>query len=298
MMEVSYGRVEGVIRGIVSVLARIWSNKAARFGLSTLIFYILMATVGPLILPYKPVIASSVNVFQPPRLWPPIYWFGTDNVGEPLLVDIVNGAPFVLEVSLLTALYTTVLGLLVGIVAGFSGGYVDAALSFVSQVLMTIPSLLLVMIMATMIHTNNPLILSGILSITGWTGLALSVRSQILSMRELPYIEVSRVLGLSGGYILFKEITPKIMPYVWINFILNMEGAVYASVGLYFLGLLPFQNYNWGALISEALGYGAYYGGRALPILIVPVVFVTLYMVALIELAYGVDEVINPRLRK
>ncbi|WP_291999138.1 ABC transporter permease, partial [Caldivirga sp.] len=233
-----------------------------------------------------------------PRLWPPIYWFGTDNVGEPLLVDIVNGAPFVLEVSLLTALYTTVLGLLVGIVAGFSGGYVDAALSFISQVLMTIPSLLLVMIMATMIHTNNPLILSGILSITGWTGLALSVRSQILSMRELPYIEVSRVLGLSGGYILFKEITPKIMPYVWINFILNMEGAVYASVGLYFLGLLPFQNYNWGALISEALGYGAYYGGRALPILIVPVVFVTLYMVALIELAYGIDEVINPRLRK
>lgn len=298
MMEVSYSRVEGAIKSVFNILRLIWVNKSARFGLLTLMFYILMATVGPIILPYKPIIASSTNVFQPPRLWPPVYWFGTDNVGVPLLVDIINGAPFVLEVSLLTALYTTVLGLLAGIVAGFKGGYVDATLSFISQVLMTIPSLLLVMIMATMIHTNNPLILSGILSITGWTGLALSVRSQILSMRELPYIEVSRVLGLSGSYILFKEITPKIMPYVWINFILNMEGAVYASVGLYFLGLLPFQNYNWGALISQALAYGAYYGGRALPILIVPVVFVTLYMVALIELAYGIDEVINPRLRK
>ncbi|KUO90274.1 MAG: hypothetical protein AT713_05765 [Caldivirga sp. JCHS_4] len=109
---------------------------------------------------------------------------------------------------------------------------------------------------------------------------------------------MSRVLGLSGSYILFKEITPKIMPYVWINFILNMEGAVYAAVGLYFLGLLPYQNYNWGALINQALSYGAYFGGRALLILVVPVVFVTLYMVALIELAYGIDEIINPRLRK
>ena len=298
MMEVSYGRVEGILRGIGRTLRMIWSNKAARFGLLVLLFYVLMAAIGPIILPLKPVIASSANVFQPPRLWPPIYWFGTDNVGVPLTVDIVNGAPFVLEVSLLSALYTTVLGLLVGIVAGFKGGYTDAALSFISQVLMTIPSLLLVMIMATMIHTNNPFILAGILSITGWTGLALSVRSQILAMREYPYIEVSRVLGLSGSYILFKEITPKIMPYVWINFILNMEGAVYAAVGLYFLGLLPYQNYNWGALINQALSYGAYFGGRALPILVVPVVFVTLYMVALIELAYGIDEIINPRLRK
>ncbi|KUO90273.1 MAG: hypothetical protein AT713_05760 [Caldivirga sp. JCHS_4] len=186
MMEVSYGRVEGILRGIGRTLRMIWSSKAARFGLLVLLFYILMAAIGPIILPLKPVIASSTNVFQPPRLWPPIYWFGTDNVGVPLTVDIVNGAPFVLEVSLLSALYTTVLGLLVGIVAGFKGGYTDATLSFISQVLMTIPSLLLVMIMATMIHTNNPFILSGILSITGWTGLALSVRSQILAMREYP----------------------------------------------------------------------------------------------------------------
>mgnify|MGYP001770764566 CR=1 FL=1 len=297
MMERLQGTYNA-LRGTLRTLRLIWGNKAARFGLVILLIYIAMAIIGPILLPYKPIIASSANVFQPPRLWPPLYWFGTDNVGVPLIVDIVNGAPFVLEISLLSALYTTVIGLVVGIVAGYRGGYADAALSFISQVLMTIPSLLLVMIIAAFIRTNNPFILAGILSITGWTGLALSVRSQVLAMREYPYIEVSRVLGLSSSYILFKEITPKIMPYIWINFILNMEGAVYAAVGLYFLGLLPYQNYNWGALISLALSYGAYYGGRALPMLVVPVIVVTLYMVALIELAYGIDEVINPRLRR
>lgn len=291
-------RVSSTVSGWLRILRLIWSNKAAGFGLSVLIFYILMAIVGPIILPYKPVIASVSNVYEPPKPWPPIYWFGTDNIGVPLLVDIVNGAPFVLEVSLLSALYTTIVGLVVGIVAGYKGGYADAALSFISQVLMTIPSLLLVLIIATFVHTSNPFILAGILSITGWTGLALAIRSQVLAMREYPYIEVSRVLGLSSSYIFFKEITPKIMPYVWINFILNMEGAVYAAVGLYFLGLLPYQNYNWGALINEALAYGAYYGGKAVFLLIIPVIFVTLYMVALIELAYGIDEVINPRIRK
>ena len=297
MMERLQGTYNA-LRGTLRTLRLIWGNKAARFGLVVLLIYIAMAIIGPILLPYKPIIASSANVFQPPRLWPPLYWFGTDNVGVPLIVDIVNGAPFVLEISLLSALYTTVIGLVVGIVAGYKGGYADAALSFISQVLMTIPSLLLVMIIAAFIKTNNPFILAGILSITGWTGLALSVRSQVLAMREYPYIEVSRVLGLSSSYILFKEITPKIMPYIWINFILNMEGAVYAAVGLYFLGLLPYQNYNWGALINQALNYGAYYGGKALPMLVVPVIVVTLYMVALIELAYGIDEVINPRLRR
>lgn len=235
---------------------------------------------------------------QPPKLWPPIYWFGTDNVGEPVLVDIVNGAPFIIEISFLAGLYTTLIGLVVGLISGYFGGIVDSIIMLFNDALLTIPSLLITVIVAVMVHTTNPLILAGVLSITGWTGLARSVRSQVLASKEYPYIEVSKVLGLKWSYVLYKEILPTIVPYVWINLILNMEGSLYAAVGLYYLGLLPFDPTNWGYMISNALSLGAAYGSSAIWYFFFPTLFVVLFMVGLIELAYGIDEVINPRLRR
>ncbi|MBP1449664.1 MAG: ABC transporter permease [Thermoproteus sp.] len=285
-------------RGAPTALKLLWANKAARFGLLVVIAYVIMAALGPLVLPYKPTLAKPSEVLLPPQSWPPERWLGTDSIGQGILVDIVNGAPFVLLISFLAGLFTTAIGVAVGIIAGFLGKRVDAVLMVITDVLMTIPSFLLTIVIATMFRSSNPLFLAAILSITGWTGLARAVRSQILATRELPYIEVSKVLGLGTRYILFREILPQIAPYVWINLILNMEGAIYAAVGLYVLGLLPFQSYNWGVMINQALAYGAAYGGKAVWYLVFPVFFVTLYMIALIELAYGVDEIVNPRLRK
>jgi len=141
-------------------------------------------------------------------------------------------------------------------------------------------------------------VLAGVLSITGWTGLARAVRSQVLSIKQLPYMEVSKVLGLNWSYILFKEIMPQLIPFIWINLILNVESAIYATVGLFYLGLMPFTSNNWGFMISNAISLGAAYGTNALWYFIFPTLFVTLFMVGLIELAYGIDEIVNPRLRK
>ncbi|AEA11643.1 binding-protein-dependent transport systems inner membrane component [Thermoproteus uzoniensis 768-20] len=277
----------------------IWRSLPARFGLLVIIAYVVMAAVGPVLLPYKPVsFPNQSEILLPPQPWPPSMWLGTDMTGEGILVDIVNGAPFVLEVSFLAGLFTTLIGLAVGVVAGYLGRYVDAVLMWITDTLLTIPSLLLVVIIATMIKTENPLVLAGILSITGWTGLARAVRSQVLAIKNLPYIEAARVLGLGTGYILFREILPPLMPYIWINLILNVEGAIYAAVGLYYLGLLPFKNYDWGAMINFALQLGAVYGTNAVWYLLFPVLFISLYMVALMELAYGIEEIVNPRLRR
>ncbi|MGC8584093.1 MAG: ABC transporter permease [Thermoproteus sp.] len=279
--------------------ALLWRNRPARFGLVVVAAYVVMAAIGPLILPYEPVsFPKPSEILLPPQPWPPSRWLGTDMTGEGILVDIVNGAPFVLEVSFLAGLFTTLIGLAVGVVAGYLGRYVDAVLMWITDTLLTIPSLLLVVIIATMIKTENPLVLAGILSITGWTGLARAVRSQVLAIKNLPYIEAARVLGLGTGYILFREILPPLMPYIWINLILNVEGAIYAAVGLYYLGLLPFKNYDWGAMINFALQLGAVYGTNAVWYLLFPVLFISLYMVALMELAYGIEEIVNPRLRR
>nr|KJR72834.1 MAG: peptide ABC transporter permease [Thermoproteus sp. AZ2] len=282
-----------------NTLRLLWRSKAFKFGTIVLIGYVVMAVIGPILLPYRPPSAPKPSeILQPPRPWPPVLWLGTDMLGVGILTDIVKGAPFVLEISFLAGLYTTLIGVVVGLVAGYFGRAVDSVLMWINDTLMTIPSILLVIIIATMIKTTNPFILAAILSVTGWTGLARAVRSQVLSVKSLPYIEVAKTLGLGDRYILFREIMPPLLPFIWINFMLNVEGAVYAAVGLYYLGLLPFKNYDWGAMISYALSLGAVYGTNAVWYFTFPVIFIILYMVAIIEMAYGVEEVINPRLRK
>lgn len=286
------------LQPIIGIFRLLTKSKAASFGLWVTIFYILLATVAQLLIPLVTLKESPANVLLPPRLWPPAYWLGTDYVGQSTLADIIGGAPFILETSFLAGIYTTVIGMIVGLVSGYAGGLVDSIVMWINDTLLTLPSLLIVILIATMVKTTNPLVLAGVLSITGWTGLARAVRSQVLSIKQLPYMEVSKVLGLNWSYILFKEIMPQLIPFIWINLILNVESAIYATVGLFYLGLMPFTSNNWGFMISNAISLGAAYGTNALWYFIFPTLFVTLFMVGLIELAYGIDEIVNPRLRR
>lgn len=286
-----------VISTLLHYIKPLWKNRKARVGLLITIFYILLATVGPLIVP-KPVIVN-VNpnmIFLPPML-NPYYILGTGPIGCSILGDIVWGSTFILEVSFLAGLFNTLIGIAVGMIAGYKGGILDNVLMSINDIMMTMPSLILILILATMIKTTNPFILAGILSISGWTGLARAIRSQVLLMKSLPYVEVAKVLDLGSFHIVFREIMPTIASYIAIHFILNVESALYASVGLYFLGILPVNQYNWGVMINEALNSAAIYGTSAFWYLLWPSVFVVLFMVGLIFLSYGIDEISNPRLR-
>lgn len=292
-------RLAGYESAILRYLRLLWSNRKSRVGLVIIVLYALMATVGPLIVP-KPIV-TSVNpsdIFLPPQLKNPYLILGTGPIGDSILGDIVWGSRFILAVAFLTGIITTLLGAFVGIVSGYIGGLADSIIVMIINVLMTMPSLILILIIATMLKTSNPLIIAGILSITGWTGLALAVRSQVMALRSMPYIEASRVLGLGDLYIIFREIFPSLGSYIAINFMFNVEGAIYAAVGLYYLGVLPVSKYNWGVMINQALSMGAAYGTRAVYYLIFPSLAVILLMMGLTLFSFGIDEVTNPRLRK
>ncbi|BCU67069.1 peptide ABC transporter permease [Sulfolobales archaeon HS-7] len=280
-------------------LKLIWVNKKGRVGFLITIFFILLATVGPLVVPKPDVTTINPKMeFLPPQLNNPYYILGTGPIGDSILGDIVWGAPFILEVSFLAGLFTTLIGIAVGLTAGYLGGTIDTVLMSVNDIVMTMPSLILVLILATSIRSTNPFILAGILSISGWTGLARSIRSQMLLMKQMPYVEVSKVLGLGSGHIIFREVMPNLGSYIGIHFIFNVEGALYAAVGLYFLGVLPVNKFNWGILINNALASGAIYGTRAIWYLLFPSIAVVLFMTGLILFSYGIDEISNPRLRK
>lgn len=282
----------------LNYLKLIWSNNKGKVGLIITVFYILLGTVGPIIIPKPVVVNVNPNmIFRPPSLNLE-YLLGTGPLGDSILGDIVWGAPFILEISFLAGLFTTLIGITVGMISGYLGGIVDNILMSINDIVMTMPSLILILILATSLKTTNPFILAGILSISGWTGLARSVRSQVLLMKNLPYVEVSRILGLGSFHIVFREIMPTMASYIAIHFIFNVEGALYASVGLYFLGILPVNQYNWGVMINEAIQDGGIYGKQAFWYLFWPSFFVVMFMFGLIMLSYGIDEISNPRLRK
>lgn len=279
-------------------LKLIWNNGKSRAGLILIIFYVFMGLVGPYFVPnpaYERI--NPIDAFKPPDLSNFYYILGTGPVGESILGNIVWGTKEILLISFLAGLFTTLIGLAVGITSGYVGGIADTILMAINDIVMTMPSFVLLLILASTIRSSNPFVIAGILSITGWTGLARATRSQVLLLKSMPYIEMSKILGLGSFHTIFRELVPNLASYIVIHFIFNVEGAVYAAVGLYYLGVLPVNTNNWGFMINQALGMGSLYSGKQIYYLIFPSIAVVLYMVSLILFSYGIDEITNPRLR-
>ncbi|RLG85205.1 MAG: ABC transporter permease [Thermoprotei archaeon] len=275
-------------------------NKKAFIGFLIVMFYIFMAVIGPHIVPYPR--TYTCPEYLPPTLfkWPPSleHPLGCDYFGADIWAQIVWGASTVLQIAFIAGIITTLVGITVGMVAGFKGGIVDAILMSITDIVMTIPGLPLLIVLATVIKASEPWVIGLMLSITAWAGLARSIRSQVLSLKEREFIEAAKVLGLPTYHIVFKEIMPNLMSYIAINFIFAATGAIYASVGLYFLGILPFTSFNWGVMLNMAYAQaGAHHTLRTMHYILAPIIAVVGFQIGLILFSYAIDEMFNPRLR-
>ena len=284
---------------IYEPLMIIWRNTKARIGLITIMIYVVMAILGWLIdmghlIKFNP-LGNPALAWHPPCLKHPL---GCDYMGRDLLVMIMRGARFILAVSFLRGLFVVVLGMLIGITAGYVGGKVDAVLTGLTDIILPIPSMVLYIVLATFIKSSNPIVIAGILSVTAWAGLARSIRSEVLSIKTAPYIEAAKTLGMPTTYIVFSEITPNLMTYITINYIWSTADAIYAMVGLFFLGVLPFREENWGVMLFEAHRYmGALYSLRTLHFVLAPILAIIGLQFGLILFSYAMDEIFNPRIR-
>ena len=171
-------------------------------------------------------------------------------------------------------------------------------LTLLTDVVLNIPSLPLYIVLATYIRATDPLSMALILSITGWAGLARSVRSQVLSLKTAPFVEAAKVLGLPTWYIVLREITPNMMSYITINYIWSTADAIYAMVGLFFLGVIPFVTVNWGVMLFMAYRFvGAIYSLNTIHFVLAPILAIVGLQLGLILFSYAMDEIFNPRIR-
>ena len=272
-----------------------WSDMRTRIGLSILSVYILMAVAAVFGLWRNP----SPN--QAERLLAPFqaiqYPLGTTQSGVDLLALMIDSTPFILLMVLAGGVWATSLAVVVGTVSGYKGGAVDSAITSVSDFVMAIPGLPLVIVLAITLSPENPIFLGVVLTINYWAGLGRSIRSQVLSIRQESYVEASRTMGTSTPRIILKDILPNIMPYVMVNFVLAARYTIFASVGLYFIGVLPYTGQNWGVTLNNAYNQGGLFTFQALHWLLVPIVTIVGLTFALVLISQGMDRIFNPRVR-
>jgi len=275
-------------------------NKKALIGFIIVLGYILMAAIGPEIVPYPRSYQYPKYIKPTIFQWPPSleHPLGTDYFGADIWAKIVWGSRTVLIIAFTAGIITTLVGVTVGLLAGFAGGLVDMVLMGITDILMTIPGLPLLIVLATLIRTSDPIVVGMILSVTAWTGLARSIRSAVLALKNAEFVEAARALGLPVWHIIFREIMPNLMSFIAVNFIFATVGAIYGSVGLYFLGILPFTAFNWGIMLNMAYTQaGAHHSIETIHYILAPIGAIVGLQLGLLLFSYAIDEIFNPRLR-
>lgn len=270
------------------------SSKGSLFGLIMVTGYVLMATVGPFVVPLD--LVGRSTRYLPPSLE---HLFGTDYIGRDIFAQIVHGSRDVLILTFEAAMMTIVISVILGTVAGMKGGRVDTLLTFVTDVMLTIPGFPLLIVIAASIKGGNMLVLGAALALVSWASPARAIRSQVLSLKRRDFVESSRCAGFNTLYIIFFDIIPLILPYVAVNTLLIMISAIYSLVGLALIGAIPWSECNWGVMINIAVNYaGALTDPRSLQYLLAPLLAIAILQISLIMLSHAVEVVFNPRLRE
>lgn len=269
-------------------------NKLGTFGIVVLAAILILSFIGPLFLPDKNSTRLDMVYCQPSA----DAWLGCDNRGRDIWYQIVNGGGKLILVSASAAFISTFIAITFGALAALIGGKFDSVVLVITEVVLTIPSIILLAVLAAFVSLNSPILLVVILAITGWPTLLRAVRAQVLSLKEREFVEAARMLDLGLPRILFREVLPNMASYILINFVFGMTGAIYGQVVLYFLGLVSLSGDNWGLMVNEAYRQGAAFSPDGILYLIAPIVMIVLLMWSLTLVARSLEDVFNPRLRE
>ena len=259
------------------------------------VVFTLMAIVGPYLYPSNLPI-NPHNIYAAPSLAHPL---GTDFEGADTLALIVTGARYVLAAAALAALITFVIGTAAGLAAGYYPRLAGSAIMRVTDFVLAIPGLPALLVLSVVWRFSALWQMGLALGVLGWGGIARAVRAQTMSLRERPFVEAARGLGLSGPHIIGRELLPNIAPYIGMNLMLTMTGFIATEVGLFFLGAVPLTSSNWGSMLNTAVFQAnAVTSTKAMAYLFSPLICILLITIALVTLANAVDEFFNPRLRR
>jgi peptide/nickel transport system permease protein len=228
------------------------SSWGGRFGLAVAALWVLTALLAPVLAPYAPDTVDLPSELARPG---PGHVLGTGENGIDVLTHVLYGARVSLLVSVFAVALSGLVGVTLGGVAGYAGGWVDEALMRLVDVLLAFPGLLLALFITAVLGPSLANVVFA-LSFTGWTGYARLARGQVLTLREREYVQAARVLGAGPGRILLRHVLPNAAGPLLVQATFALPGAILAEASLSFLGLgVPPGTPSWGALVDQGTQY-------------------------------------------
>jgi ABC-type dipeptide/oligopeptide/nickel transport system permease subunit len=299
-------------------LGRLRSDKIAVACMVIVVFFVLIAVFAPLLTRMFGVElragspSEDLDQFNFPLIGPPDHGFTWEaplglapNTGHDNLADWLYGARTSLTVATVSTLAATLIGVSIGLLAGFSRGWLDKVINFIIDVFLSLPFLLVALALAPIIVSrfgNQPdalkfwqfFALLMVLTLFGWMTLARLVRGEVLSLREREFVQAARVIGVPTRRILFKELLPNLIAPIIVSISLGLPAFVAAEAGLAYLGIGVVGIPSWGQTINSAVPFFNTYALY----LYAPLVGVFLLVVALNLLGDAVRDAFDPKTRR
>lgn len=269
-------------------------TRLAYIGIAIAAVFILAAIFAPFIATHDVTLQNLAVRYAAPS---GEHWFGTDALGRDVFSRVVYGARISLEVGITVVAVSSILGTIIGSIAGFYGGWVDKVLSgYVFNVFLAFPGLLLAIALVAFLGAGlGKLILA--LCVIGWVGYARVMRGQVLKVREYDFVTAARALGASNMRILFTHILPNAVQPLIVQASLGMAGAVMSEASLSFLGLgIPPPAPSWGTMIEEGRGFDIMI--NAPHVLFFPGIAIALIVLAFNFIGDGLREYLDPKQRR
>ncbi|MEZ4863390.1 MAG: ABC transporter permease [Caldilineaceae bacterium] len=231
---------------------RLRRRKAGMFALTMILLQIVLALIAPLILPHDPLKGDYASVLQPPSAQ---YLLGTDDLGRDVLSRLILGSRVSMAVGIFSQLTIVLIGIPVGALSGLMGGWVDYVIMRIIDVLSSLPSLLLYILLMIVLGAGMWNIILA-MSITGWIGIARLVRGQVLSLKATDYVRAARGMGGNTWWVISRHLLRNSMTPVIVALTLGVPGAMFAEAGLSLLGLgIAPPTPSWGQMIGAGTPY-------------------------------------------
>ncbi len=281
--------------GVGGFFKKLWKHKQGRVGLIIVAFLAVLAIFAPVIAPYDPYDVTQRAEKGLTPSWE--HLLGTSiTTGQDIFSMLIYGTRSSLSIGLITGIVIAVLGSLLGVAAGYLGGWVDTLIMRVVDVLLVIPTLPLVIVMTNVLGTSYAVIVL-VFAAFGWTGLARVIRSQVMLIKNANYVKAAELSGASKWYIMWRHILPAVSNLLIMSTALTSAGIMVAEAGLSFLGLGNPTAISWGKMLADAQSGGAMLFGHWWSIL-APGVGIFLSVYSFMRIGLAIEEILNPRMRK
>jgi len=275
------------------MIGRLERHALGVLGLFLTSVVLVAALAAPLLAPHDPVKSDFVASLKPPGT--PGHLLGTDQLGRDLYSRVLYGARIALFIGFCTVLLTAVVGGLLGLVAGFFGGWPETVLMRIADVQLSFPFVLLALTINAIVGLGlRNIIIS--LSAAGWVVYARVVRGEVLSVKQRDFVQAAAALGTGQARVLFRHVLPNVAPSIIVVASLQFSQFIVAEAAISFLGFGPSDTVSWGYMLQDAYGSQALSRG-SYNWFVPPGICIVLVVVAGFFISRGYEEILFPKLK-